>query len=76
MDSLEEHLREVEKSKLLLMNYPYTDNIESLVNTEDHTHCVNANNVRILLLEEQNSELRKRSLSLLDEDKTFEVIVK
>lgn len=49
-------LKEQLDNQQLLMDYPYTNDIHSV---EDRDCCVSANTVRILLLEQQNSQLRE-----------------
>ena len=39
----------------------YTDHVASLVQSQKSRKQISANTIRILLLEEQNSELRKRA---------------
>ncbi len=59
------------------MDYPfvkqtsasYTDHIQSLSAKSSHKH-ISANTVRILLLEEQNSELREKGTTELRERET------
>ncbi len=74
--SLEDQLRDAMESKQLLMEYPYTCDVNSLQHVQDNLNCINSNNARIQLLEEQNSEIRKRILTLIYQlDNIVEVII-
>ena len=57
--SLVKQLEEELHSKHLLMDYPFATDIAHLPTTVDRSKCIRANVVRILLLEEQNIELRR-----------------
>lgn len=52
-------LKEEIKKTHLLMDYPFTEDSSTLTSTQ-FRHYINANTVRIQLMEEQSSELRQR----------------
>ena len=62
----EDKLKEAIASKELLMHYPYTNDVNSLQNIHDNIQCINANTARILLLEKQNTEIRKKTLTMVE----------
>ena len=69
MDSVQQQLREERQNCRLLMDYPfikqtnenYSTRITSLSSKESGRQ-ISANTIRILLLEEQNSELRQKAV--------------
>ncbi len=77
--SLVKRLEEELHSKHLLMDYPFTTDIAHLLPSAVHrSKCISANVVRILLLEDQNAELRgvtRRQLAITN-NKPLQVINK
>ena len=58
LSDVQVQLKEEIKKTHLLMDYPFSDS--SVLTNTQFRHYINANTVRIQLLEEQNSELRQR----------------
>ena len=61
LTTLQYKLEEERHNTQLLMNYPYTD--PDLLKRSESKHYINANTVRIMMLEEQNILLRQQYIT-------------
>ena len=61
LTTLQYKLEEERHNTQLLMDYPYTD--PHLLKRSESKHYINANTVRIMMLEEQNTVLRQQYIT-------------